>query len=116
MHGNKHCTSRNEPLTGVPFVPIDVKATPVERAKMISRDCKPGLLLTQREVAVSTPLEIHGVPSIYVEEERPDYGSGNQKHTFEPFEDDTMLAYVMYTSGSTGKPKGGARKQLLRAP
>lgn len=77
-------------------------ATPIERLKVICRDCHAQLILTLRAVAV--PLETPGI-SLYVEEEKPK-GYGNAVRHGLPL-DDELLAYIMYTSGSTGKPKGG---------
>jgi long-subunit acyl-CoA synthetase (AMP-forming) len=91
-------------LAGVPFVPVDVKATPMERVKVICHDCQARLLLTKR--AVDEALEMPEVQRIYVEEEKPKgwgYGGG---HTLPSLIIDEELAYIMYTSGSTGKPKG----------
>jgi amino acid adenylation domain-containing protein len=84
---------------GGAYVPLD-PTHPAERLAFMLEDCKPALLLTQRDLAEK--LASSSIPTIHVDTDVI------AQPTTPPPTDTTpeTLAYIIYTSGSTGRPKG----------
>ncbi|BCY09675.1 non-ribosomal peptide synthetase [Actinoplanes sp. L3-i22] len=84
--------------SGAALLPLQPR-DPVARLRLILDDARPGVLLTQRDLAAAVPA---GAPRVLFLEETPDEPAPGDLGRPDP---DTV-AYVIYTSGSTGRPKG----------
>ena len=88
---------------GGAYVPID-PANPRQRLELILDDCRPTVLLTQRNsVGVALAAKF---PTIFVDEPLPETKNAAGTGIASVHSDPNDLAYILYTSGSTGVPKG----------
>lgn len=88
---------------GGAYVPID-PANPRQRLELILEDCRPKVLLTQRN-SVDIPFSAK-LPTIFMDEPLPEVRDEGGKSVNAPEPGSEDLAYILYTSGSTGAPKG----------
>ncbi|WP_422645754.1 amino acid adenylation domain-containing protein [Xenorhabdus budapestensis] len=92
---------------GAGYIPLDPEY-PTERLIYQLSDCKPVLLLTQKQL--KTRLPIQDIPIWLLDDEihqgnmqkLPAYNPDSPQMGIKPHH----LAYIIYTSGSTGNPKG----------
>lgn len=84
---------------GAVYVPLD-PAYPAERLTFIAQDADLKMILADH----SYPLELEGIPTMYLDERGlPEGAFGGEPLPAVPEE---ASAYIIYTSGSSGKPKG----------
>ena len=87
---------------GKVFVPLDADF-PLERNKLIVKDCQAALVLTNNlNVTVAQSLLADTLQIVNLDGLTPDHIEKNLNLSISP---DTP-AYIMYTSGATGQPKG----------
>ncbi|WP_052189507.1 non-ribosomal peptide synthetase [Xenorhabdus sp. NBAII XenSa04] len=92
---------------GAGYIPLDPEY-PTERLVYQLSDCKPVILLTQKQL--QTRLPIQDIPIWLLDDKihqdnmqkLPAYDPDSQQMGIKPHH----LAYIIYTSGSTGNPKG----------
>ncbi|MEW6304922.1 MAG: amino acid adenylation domain-containing protein [Verrucomicrobiota bacterium] len=88
---------------GGAYVPID-PSCPSERVAFILKDSNAPVLLTQRKLLPTLPL--NNARIICIDESCPPYAGSDAPDNPASDVAPDNVAYVIYTSGSTGKPKG----------
>ncbi|KAM7212888.1 polyketide synthetase [Rhypophila decipiens] len=96
-------------------VPLDPEHATLERLSLVSRDCRPVLILTDDQTAGTLKSELgseklKGIPTVNVTQQLrarcgPTPQSGSL-HDLPSMANTTKTATITYTSGTTGTPKG----------
>ena len=106
------CVDRSEQMliallgilkSGAAYVPID-PTFPEDRKAFMIEDAKIGILVTQKDLSDSLPLD--EVELVRLDQEAEAIAAESSDAPEVADLDSENLAYVIYTSGSTGRPKG----------